>query len=308
MVNQVVLVSPRGFCAGVDRAIKVVEIALERFGSPVYVKHQIVHNNFVVKKLEEKGAVFVEEISQIPPKSICIFSAHGISPAVRQEAKKRELNVIDATCPLVTKVHLEALRYAKEGNTIILVGHKNHVETIGTSGEVPEKTIVIETKEDVANLKVPDENKLVYLTQTTLSMDDTKEVIDTLKQRFPNIKSPPASDICYATQNRQNAIKELVKKVDLILVIGSKESSNSNRLVDVSKDNNTPAYLIDDASKIDNSWFDGVNTVGISSGASVPEELVQGVIKYFEELGVSNISTDTVIEENIEFTLPKEMR
>jgi 4-hydroxy-3-methylbut-2-en-1-yl diphosphate reductase len=319
MVKKILIANPRGFCAGVDRAIDVVEAVLEIFGSPVYVKHAIVHNIHVVSDLEKKGAIFVEDLDEIPPlrqgfegqagKQIVIFSAHGTDPAIKEEAKRRGHKVIDATCPLVTKVHLEAARYAKEGYFIIYVGHRGHPEPIGVFGEVPKgSTVLIETADEVSGIKVPQEDKLVYLTQTTLSITDTKKTIDAIKARFPNIIAPPSSDICYATTNRQAAVRELAKKSDLVLVIGSETSSNSNRLRDVSEEENTKAYLIDDESIIDVKWFRGVKTIGITSGASAPEYLVKNVVSFLKKHNRGVLIEDLeVMKENIKFPLPDDL-
>jgi 4-hydroxy-3-methylbut-2-en-1-yl diphosphate reductase len=305
MVDKLILAKPRGFCAGVDMAIEVVEQALEKYGKPVYVKHEIVHNVHVIADLKKKGAVFVENIDEIPEGSKVIFSAHGIPPKVREEAESRKLKSIDATCPLVTKVHSEAKRYAAEGKSIILVGHHGHVELKGTSGEAPDVTQIIETVEEAQKVQVPDPDKVVCLTQTTLSIDDTKKVLDVLKERFPNLAFPPKEDICYATQNRQNAVKEIAKETDLILIVGSKNSSNSNRMVDVAKDLGVNAYLIDDCSEIKSKWFENVKTVGLSSGASAPENVVLEVIEKIKELGANETKEITVVEENTKFILPE---
>ncbi len=305
MAKQIIMASPRGFCAGVERAIWAVEKALEAYGKPIYVKHQIVHNTHVVKALEEKGAVFVESLEEVPEGSRLIFSAHGVPPKAREEAEARKLKVIDATCPLVTKVHMEARRYAKEGCSIILVGHKGHVEIEGTAGEAPEATQVIETEEEAQNLNVPDESKVVCLTQTTLSTDDTRKVIDALKKRFPKIIFPPKEDICYATQNRQNAVKQIAGKVDLLLVIGSKQSSNSNRLVDVAKAAGVNAYLINDVTEINRELLNCVEKVGLTSGASAPEHLVKQVVDYLRKHGIEDVVEEGTGPENIKFVMPK---
>lgn len=305
---KVFLAKPRGFCAGVDRAIDVVEIALEIFGPPVYVRHEIVHNDHVVNELRSKGAIFLDDVNEIPEGSVTIFSAHGVSPAVREQARERKLNIIDATCPLVTKVHLEAIRYAKKGYTIILIGHRNHVEVEGTMGEAPDSMILIESPEDVARIEVPDVEKLVYLTQTTLSIDDTQAVIDALKERFPHIESPPKDDICYATTNRQAAVKEMTDRCDMILVIGSPTSSNSNRLVEVAQSRGCEAYLINDSSQMKIEMFKNTKNLGITAGASAPEHLVQDVVRWLEKNSSIEFADLDVIEENVQFTLPRELK
>ena len=308
MLEKIIVVSPRGFCAGVERAIEVVEKALEIYQKPVYVKHQIVHNEHVVRSLEAKGAVFVEELEEVPSENIVIFSAHGISPAVRAEAEERGLRVIDATCPLVTKVHLEALKYHREGLSIILIGHKGHQEVNGTMGVVP--MTLVEKVEDVAAIEVENPQKVACLTQTTLSLDDTREIFNALKKKFPKVVTPAGSDICYATQNRQNAVKELAKRTDLILVVGSEMSSNSQRLVETSIQSGTPAYLIQDRSAIQGTWFTGVRAVGVSSGASVPDVLVEGVIDHIKRVVNENVVVELleVLQEDVQFSLPKEVQ
>ncbi len=305
MVKEVLLAKPRGFCAGVERAVDVVEKALGMYGKPVYVKHQIVHNSHVVSSLAEKGAVFVESLEEVPDGSTVVFSAHGSHPKAYEEAAARRLKVIDATCPLVTKVHFEAKKYANEGYAILLVGHRNHVEIIGTSGEAPEATRIIETVEDAQKVELQNPEKVVCLTQTTLSMDDTKRIMDVLKQRFPLLQFPSKEDICYATQNRQNAVKELAKHAGLILVIGSRNSSNSNRLVEVAKEAGARAHLINDQSEINPGWLDGVKAVGLTSGASAPDYLVSDVISRLKSLNVAEVRELKVVEENVRFALPK---
>lgn len=305
---KVYLAKPRGFCAGVDRAIDVVEIALEIYGPPVYVRHEIVHNDHVVSELSGKGAVFLDDVNEIPEGAVTIFSAHGVSPSVREQAKGRNLKVIDATCPLVTKVHLEAIRYAKKGYQIILIGHRNHVEVEGTMGEAPDSMVLVEAPEDVAKLEVADNEKMVYLTQTTLSIDDTQAVIDELKKRFPQIESPPKDDICYATTNRQAAVKEMTDKCDMILVIGSPTSSNSNRLVEVAKARGCQAYLINDSSQMNLKMFTETNVLGITAGASAPEHLVQDVVRWLEKNSSIEFVDLDVIEEDVQFTLPRELQ
>ncbi|MDO8486700.1 MAG: 4-hydroxy-3-methylbut-2-enyl diphosphate reductase [Candidatus Curtissbacteria bacterium] len=317
MVRKILLAKPRGFCAGVDRAIDVVETALEIFAAPIYVKHAIVHNVHVVEDLEKKGAIFVEDLDEVPPPkagqaagAVLVFSAHGSPPQLKEEAKKRGFRVIDATCPLVTKVHLEAKRYANEGYFIIYIGHRGHPEPIGVMGEVPEGSIVlIEDASEVKDLKVPQEDKLIYLNQTTLSLSDVKNTIDALKARFAKIIAPPTVwDICFATSNRQTAARELAKKSDLVLVIGSKTSSNSNRLRDVSEEEGTKAYLVDDETMVDPSWFSGVETVGITSGASAPEYLVDNLVEYIKKVnpGVEVENLD-VLKEEVKFPLPDDL-
>lgn len=304
---KVYLAKPRGFCAGVDRAIDVVEIALEIYGAPVYVRHEIVHNDHVVNELREKGAVFLDDVDQIPEGAVTIFSAHGVSPVVREQAKARNLKVIDATCPLVTKVHLEAIRYAKKGYSIVLIGHRNHVEVEGTMGEAPEAMVLVESPNDVDSLKFSSDEKIVYLTQTTLSIDDTQAVIDALRARFPHIESPPKDDICYATTNRQAAVKEMTDKCDVILVIGSPTSSNSNRLVEVAKSRGCSAYLINDSSQLKEEFLHDTKRLGITAGASAPEHLVQDVVRWLEKHFSIEFADLDVIEEDVQFTLPKEL-
>lgn len=305
---KVFLAKPRGFCAGVDRAIDVVEIALDIYGPPVYVRHEIVHNDHVVNELRNKGAVFLDDVTEIPEGAVTIFSAHGVSPAIREQAKERNLKVIDATCPLVTKVHLEAVRYAKKGYSIILIGHRNHVEVEGTMGEAPDSMVLVEAPEDVEMLSIPNEEKMVYLTQTTLSIDDTQAVIDALKKRFPHIEAPPKDDICYATTNRQAAVKEMTDRCDMILVIGSPTSSNSNRLVEVAKARGCEAYLINDSSQMNVEMFANTTNLGITAGASAPEHLVQDVVRWLEKNSSIEFADLDVIEEDVQFTLPKELQ
>lgn len=305
---KVYLAKPRGFCAGVDRAIDVVEIALDIYGPPVYVRHEIVHNDHVVSELRNKGAVFLDDVDEIPDGAVTIFSAHGVSPAVREQAAGRNLKVIDATCPLVTKVHLEAVRYAKKGYTIILIGHRNHVEVEGTMGEAPDSMVLVESPEDVPRLRVQDSEKMVYLTQTTLSIDDTQAVIDELKKRFPHIEAPPKDDICYATTNRQAAVKEMTDRCDLILVIGSPTSSNSNRLVEVARARGCEAYLINDSSQMNIEMFKNTQHLGITAGASAPEHLVQDVVRWLEKNSSIEFADLDVVEEDVQFTLPRELQ
>ena len=307
-IDKLVLAKLRGFCAGVVRAIDIVEKALEICGRPVYVRHEIIHNRYVVDALRAKGAVFVEETQEVPEGSWLIFSAHGISPAVRDEAKARRLKVIDATCPLVTKVHLEAIRFAKEGYTIILIGHDDHVETIGTMGEAPDHIRVVGTKEEAETVQVPDPDHVSYLTQTTLSLDDTAEIIDVLKRRFPKLVQPHKDDICYATQNRQNAVKAIVPHIDLLLVLGAPNSSNSVRLREVAESKGSKSFLIERAADIQPEWLKGVKTLGLTASASAPEILVQEVIdRCKKEWGVKEVEEFETVEEDVHFSLPYEL-
>ena len=306
---NLVLASPRGFCAGVDRAITIVEKALEMYGAPIYVQHEIVHNKHVVQRLRNEGAVFVENIDEIPEGSHAIFSAHGVSPEVRKRAEKRKLQVLDATCPLVTKVHREAQRYAQKEHTIILIGHHNHVEVKGTVGEAPEHTFVVGTVEEVSDLKIPDEKKVGYITQTTLSLDDTAEIITALKERFPEIKGPAKDDICYATQNRQNAVKALSKEVDLVLVVGAQNSSNSVRLLEVAETTGVKARRIESAAELDPEWLEEVRNVGITAGASAPEDIVQGIVAEISKMSSSSSVRDLeIVQEDVTFALPTVLR
>ncbi len=307
--RRVLLAAPRGYCAGVDRAVITVEKALEQYGAPVYVRKQIVHNKYVVQTLEKKGAIFVDETEEVPEGSIVIFSAHGVAPVVHEEAGARRLATIDATCPLVTKVHREAVRYADSDYDILLIGHEGHEEVIGTMGEAPERTHLVDGPADVAGLTVRDENKVVWLSQTTLSVDETMETVDALKDRFPNLLSPPSDDICYATQNRQVAIKQIAADADLVIVVGSRNSSNSIRLVEVALQAGAgAAYLVDFADEIDEAWLEGVRTIGVTSGASVPEILVDGVLEWLAARGYGDVQVVTSTEEHIQFSLPKELR
>ena len=305
---RVILAQPRGFCAGVERAIEIVETALHQYGPPVYVRHEIVHNRRVVEKLKAKGARFVEQIEQIPDGAITVFSAHGVSKKVEKDASLRSLQPIDATCPLVSKVHNEGRRYASKGYDIILIGHKGHPEVEGTMGQIPGKVLLVSDLEDVEALKVRDPDKVAYITQTTLSVDDTREVISALRRRFPFIKGPDVKDICYATQNRQAAVRSLAAQVDLMLVVGAQNSSNSNRLREVGKDSGLPSYLIDDPSKINPEWLHGKESIGITAGASTPEELVQELIEKLSEYADLEISTMDGIVENVHFSLPAGMQ
>jgi 4-hydroxy-3-methylbut-2-enyl diphosphate reductase len=305
--RKLVRVSPRGFCAGVVRAVEIVERALDAFRPPVYVHHEIVHNRYVVDQLRKRGAIFVEAVDEVPDGAVLIFSAHGVPPTVRDQARDRNLRVIDATCPLVTKVHMEALRFAREGRTIILIGHRDHQEIVGTSGEAPDRTLVVGSVEEVDQLQVEDPERLAFLTQTTLSLYDTQEIVARLRERFPNISGPASDDICYATQNRQEAVEQMGKEVDLILVVGSANSSNSNRLVEVSQRGGTPARLIEDAGDIDPAWLNGVQRVGLTAGASAPEVLVQEVSERLASLGFSDQNDLDFIREDVRFTLPPEL-
>jgi 4-hydroxy-3-methylbut-2-enyl diphosphate reductase len=307
---RVLLASPRGFCAGVDRAIEIVELALERYGPPVYVRHEIVHNRHVVESLRAKGAVFIDDPADAPPGSLLIFSAHGVSPAVRDAAQARGLRVIDATCPLVTKVHVEAARMAREGMDIVLVGHKGHVEVEGTMGHAPERMHLVQTVADVAALEVRDPARLGCVTQTTLSVDDTREILEALKRRFPAIRLPRKDDICYATQNRQNAVKELTGAASVVIVVGAPESSNSSRLVELAEKRGARAYLVQTAAEIDPGWLAGARSVGVTAGASAPEVLVEAVVTRLAELagGEVEVSAPPAVDEGVTFQLPAQLR
>lgn len=305
--KKIVLLTPRGFCAGVVRAIDVVKIALETYGAPLYVRKEIVHNKHVVDELRAMGAIFVEELEEVPSGGRVIFSAHGVSPAVRQQAKELNLNVIDATCPLVTKVHLEAVKFARKGYTIILIGHENHDEVIGTLGEAPEAMILVQTEEDVDKLELAPDAKISYLTQTTLSLDETSGIIARLKERFPQVEGPHSQDICYATENRQVAVKAVAPMTDLLLVVGSKNSSNSQRLVEVCRKEGRPAYLVDDEADVKAEWLTGVDTISITAGASAPEHLVERLIAYLQSQGYADLETLEVKEEDVRFSLPAEL-
>jgi 4-hydroxy-3-methylbut-2-enyl diphosphate reductase len=308
VVQRVLLASPRGYCAGVERAVDTVERLLDLHGPPVYVRKQIVHNAHVVRDLEARGAIFVESESEVPEGETVVLSAHGVAPSVYANAKARGLNTIDATCPLVTKVHVQARRYAADGYTILLIGHAGHEEVVGTMGEAPESTILVQSVEDAEALELPADTRVAYITQTTLSVDETGEIITALRRRFPEIHAPKKEDICYATSNRQWAVKDLLGEVDLLLVIGSRNSSNSNRLVDVARANGVPAHLIDDETDIDESWLDDAETVGLTSGASAPEKLVERVSDWFRARGVEDISAHRLVDEDVEFRLPVELR
>jgi 4-hydroxy-3-methylbut-2-en-1-yl diphosphate reductase len=308
MVERVLLASPRGYCAGVERAVETVELALEHYGAPIYVRKQIVHNAHVVRELEARGAIFVEGVDEAPEGATIVFSAHGVAPSVYARADELRLKTIDATCPLVTKVHVQARRYAADGYTVVLIGHEGHEEVVGTMGEAPDSTVLVQSVEDAEALSPPPGTRLAYITQTTLSVDETSEIIAVLRRRFPDIHAPKKEDICYATSNRQWAVKELVGEIDLLLVIGSRNSSNSNRLVEVARADGVPAYLIDDETEIDPAWLDGVRVVGVTSGASAPESLVERVCDWFRALGVDDLSAYRLVEEDVEFRLPVELR
>ncbi len=308
MVRRILLASPRGYCAGVERAVETVERALELYGAPVYVRKQIVHNLHVVRELEARGAVFVEEETEVPAGGTVVFSAHGVAPSVRVNADERRLHTIDATCPLVTKVHVQARRYAAEGYTVVLIGHAGHEEVVGTMGEAPDSIVLVESVEDVDALAFPAGTRLAYITQTTLSVDETGVVIAALRRRFPDIHAPKKEDICYATSNRQWAVKEMLAEVELLLVLGSRNSSNSNRLVEVARAGGVDSYLVDDETEIDEAWLGGVDTVGITAGASAPEKLVERVCDWFRERGVTDIEPYRLVAEDVEFRLPVELR
>ena len=305
--KRILLLKPRGFCAGVVRAIDVVKIALETFGAPIYVRKEIVHNRFVVNELAEKGAIFVDDIEDVPAGMRVIYSAHGVSPAVRERSRERGLKVIDATCPLVTKVHVEAVKFAQQGYSLVLIGHRDHDEIEGTLGEAPDVTQVVSNVAEVAALTVPDPNRVAYLTQTTLSLDEARDIIHALKEKFPHIVGPHSQDICYATENRQVAVKNVAHQADLVLVVGSTNSSNSNRLVEVSSNLSTRAFLIEDSSSIDRAWFENVNTVALTAGASAPEVLVEEVVKYLQQIGFGSVEEVEVMPENVRFGLPPEI-
>jgi len=310
--SKVLLAAPRGYCAGVDRAVQTVEHALDLHGPPVYVRKEIVHNKHVVQQLRERGAIFVEEETEVPEGALVVFSAHGVAPSVHANAATRNLRTIDATCPLVTKVHVEARKFAEQGYTMVLIGHEGHEEVEGTTGEAPEHIVLVQTADDVDRLRVPedipDPEKLAFITQTTLSVDETSEIIDRLRERFPAVVAPKSDDICYATTNRQIAVKQLARECDLVLVIGSTNSSNSQRLVDVTRELGTAAHLIDNASQVEPAWLEGVETVGITSGASAPEELVEDLVAYFRERGASEVSELRTVDEDVRFMLPKRIR
>ena len=309
MAKRVLLAAPRGYCAGVDRAVIAVQKALDLYGAPVYVRKQIVHNKHVVATLESKGAIFVEEVDEVPEGATVVFSAHGVAPTVHEASAKRNLRTIDATCPLVTKVHHEAKRFAREDYDILLIGHEGHEEVEGTAGEAPDHVQLIDGIEDIKNATVRDEKKVIWLSQTTLSVDETLATVASLKQKFPLLQDPPSDDICYATQNRQQAIKQIAPQADLVLVVGSTNSSNSVRLVEVSKEYGAKsAYLVDFASEVHEEWFNGVETIGVSSGASVPENLVDDLLDWLAARGFDDVQTVTAIEESLTFAMPQELR
>jgi 4-hydroxy-3-methylbut-2-enyl diphosphate reductase len=308
MVRRVLLASPRGFCAGVERAVDTVERALSLYGAPVYVRKQIVHNKHVVEDLEQRGAIFVDSVHEVPRNATLVFSAHGVSPAVRDAAVGRRLNTIDATCPLVTKVHTQARRYAEAGYAIAFIGHAGHEEVEGTFGEAPNAIVLVESVDDARTVELPRDRPLAYITQTTLSLDETREIIDVLRARYPEIQAPAKEDICYATSNRQWAVKELLDEVELLLVIGSRNSSNSKRLVEVAHGVGVASYLVDDASEIDEAWIEGVDTVGVTSGASAPERLVHEVCEWFRARGVTDVAEFSSAFEDVVFRLPVELR
>jgi 4-hydroxy-3-methylbut-2-en-1-yl diphosphate reductase len=307
-VERLVLAAPRGYCAGVDRAVQTVERALNIHGAPVYVRKEIVHNKHVVAQLRQRGAIFVEEHTEVPEGSVCVFSAHGVAPSVRSGAHERSLQTIDATCPLVTKVHREAVRFAREGYTIVLVGHDGHEEVEGTMGEAPERIVLVQSEEDVEELEVEDPERIAYITQTTLAVDETSSILARLRERFPSIVGPRTDDICYATTNRQAAVKQIASTCDLMLVIGSRNSSNSVRLVEVARDCGTEAHLIDNAGEVREEWLEGRQVVGISSGASAPEHLVGELVDFFRKRGVEDISEFDAVREDVRFMLPKQIR
>lgn len=306
--EKILLAAPRGYCAGVDRAVKTVERALDLYGSPVYVRHEIVHNKHVVEQLRQRGAVFVKSEEEIPEGATAVFSAHGVAPSVRAGAERRGLSVIDATCPLVTKVHREAVKFAADDYTVVMIGHAGHEEVEGTMGEAPENIVLVQSEADVDALDVPDPEKIAYITQTTLSVDETRAVIARLRQRFPAIAGPRTDDICYATTNRQAAVKQLAAQCDLVLVIGSSNSSNSNRLVEVAREHGAASHLIDNESQVQEGWLEGARVIGITSGASAPEELVQRLVRFFRERGTTDVRELDVVQEDVRFMLPKAIR
>ena len=306
--KRVLLAAPRGYCAGVDRAVQTVERALDMHGAPIYVRKEIVHNKHVVQQLSERGAIFVDQETEVPEGEMVVFSAHGVAPAVHENAAARNLRTIDATCPLVTKVHVEARKFAADGYTIILIGHEGHEEVEGTTGEAPESIVLVQTVEEVDTLEVPDEERVAFITQTTLSVDETTQIIEALRRRFPKIISPKSDDICYATTNRQIAVKQLAKEADLVLVIGSTNSSNSNRLVEVAREHGADSHLIDFHTQVSEEWLKGVETVGITSGASAPEELVENLVQFFRDRGTEDISELRTVDESVRFMLPKKIR
>jgi 4-hydroxy-3-methylbut-2-enyl diphosphate reductase len=305
--KKIFLLKPRGFCAGVVRAIDVVKIALDLYGPPVYVRKEIVHNKHVVDELRDAGAVFVEELDEVPVGARAIFSAHGVAPSVRRQARERKLHVIDATCPLVTKVHLEAVRFARDGYSIVLIGHKDHDEVIGTLGEVPGRSYLVETVDDVDRLELPDPTRVRFLTQTTLSLDETRDLVNRLKERFPHLQGPPAQDICYATENRQMAVKAISEAIDLLLVVGSENSSNSKRLVEVGDNFGVRSHLVNDCSDVNTAWLDDVKNVGVTAGASAPEHLVRELIEFLREHGFHQVEEIELVDEDVRFSLPSEL-
>ena len=306
--EKLLLAAPRGYCAGVDRAVQTVERALELYGAPVYVRKEIVHNKFVVEQLRERGAVFVESEAEVPEGATVVFSAHGVSPSVHANARERRLDTIDATCPLVTKVHVEAKKFAADGYTIVLIGHAGHEEVEGTMGEAPESIVLVESEEDVDRLEIPDPSRIAYISQTTLSVDETRSIINRLRHRFPAIVGPRTDDICYATTNRQAAVKQLAVQCDLVLVIGSRNSSNSNRLVEVAREHGADSHLIDNETEVSEEWLDGKRVVGITSGASAPESLVQRLVESFRVRGTTDVQELEVVQEDVRFMLPKVIR
>jgi 4-hydroxy-3-methylbut-2-enyl diphosphate reductase len=306
--KRVLLAAPRGYCAGVDRAVQAVEQALDLYGPPVYVRKEIVHNKHVVQELAKRGAIFVEEETEVPEGELVVFSAHGVAPSVHRNAASRQLRTIDATCPLVTKVHVEARKFAEQGYTIVLIGHEGHEEVEGTTGEAPDSIVLVQTADDVDDLEVADPDRVAYITQTTLSVDETSQIIARLREKFPNVVSPKSDDICYATTNRQIAVKQLARECDLVLVIGSTNSSNSNRLVEVAREHGADSHLIDNASQVREEWLQGVETVGITSGASAPEELVSDLVEFFRGRGADDVSELRTVDEDVRFMLPKEIR
>lgn len=305
--KKIILLRPRGFCAGVVRAIDVVKIALNMYGAPIYVRKEIVHNRHVVEELRALGAIFVEELDEVPAAARVIFSAHGVSPEVRAQARKRNLKVIDATCPLVTKVHLEAVKFARKGYTIVLIGHKDHDEVIGTLGEAPESTALVSTVADVDRLEVADPERVSFITQTTLSLDETRDIVQRLKEKFPKIQGPAAQDICYATENRQVAVKAVVPLCEVLLVVGSQNSSNSRRLVEVCEKMGVPAYLVDDLTEVQQQWLENIRTVALTAGASAPENLVQQLVDFLQERGFAQLEEMEIKEEDVRFNLPAEL-
>jgi 4-hydroxy-3-methylbut-2-enyl diphosphate reductase len=306
--KKVLLAAPRGYCAGVDRAVQTVEQALDLHGPPIYVRKEIVHNKHVVQELSKRGAIFVDQETEVPEGEMVVFSAHGVAPAVHENAARRRLRTIDATCPLVTKVHVEARKFAAQGYTIILIGHEGHEEVEGTTGEAPDSIMLVQTAEEVDDLEVPDPERVAFITQTTLSVDETSQIIARLRERFPAIVSPKSDDICYATTNRQIAVKQLARECDLVLVIGSTNSSNSNRLVEVARELGAASHLIDNHTQVREEWLEGVETVGITSGASAPEELVERLVAFFRERGADDVSELRTVDEDVRFMLPKEIR